>query len=140
MKGVRSFIGMVNYFRDFIKGLSSYMIPLTALTKKSSASETLRMTQKGRAAFALIKDLILNSSQLIIMNEEDLLILYTDASTRAIGGVLMQIQDGIDLCICLLCQDSCSLLVGQAFYDPNGPSQPCISCNFIRFQNWCVGE
>ena len=86
VKGVRSFIGMVNYFRDFIKGLPSYMIPLTALTKKSSASETLRMTQKGRAAFALIKDLILNSSQLVIMNEEDPLILYTDANTRAIGG------------------------------------------------------
>ena len=30
------------------------------------------------------------------MNEEDPVILYTDASTRAIGGVLMQIQDGIE--------------------------------------------
>ena len=38
VKGVRSFIGMVNYFRDFIKGLSSYMITPTALTKKNSAS------------------------------------------------------------------------------------------------------
>ncbi len=34
VKGVRSFIGMANYFRDFVKGLSSHMIPLTALTKK----------------------------------------------------------------------------------------------------------
>ena len=93
VKGVRSFIGMVNYIRDFIKGLSSYMIPLTALTKKNSASEPFRMTQEGRAAFALIKDLGSNSSQLVIMNEEDPLILYTIAGTRAIGGVLMQIQD-----------------------------------------------
>jgi hypothetical protein len=37
VKGVRSFIGMANYFRDFVKGLSSHMIPLTALTKKKSA-------------------------------------------------------------------------------------------------------
>jgi len=96
VKGVRSFIGMVNYFRDFIKGLSSYMIPLTALTKKISASEPFRMTQEGRAAFVLIKDLLSKSSQLVIMNEQDPLILYTDASTRAIGGVLMQIQDGME--------------------------------------------
>ena len=67
VKGVRSFIGMVNYFRDFIKGLSNYMIPLTALTKKNSASEPFRMTQEGRAAFALIKDLLSKSSQLVIM-------------------------------------------------------------------------
>ena len=75
VKGVRSFIGMVNYFRDFIKGLSSYMISLTALTKKNSASETFRMTQEGRAAFALIKDLLSKSLQLVIMNEQDPLIL-----------------------------------------------------------------
>ena len=35
VKGIRSFIGMVNYFQDFRKGLSSYMIPLNALTKKN---------------------------------------------------------------------------------------------------------
>ena len=35
VKGVRSFIGMVNYFRDFIKGLSNHLIPLTQLAKKN---------------------------------------------------------------------------------------------------------
>jgi len=45
VNGVRSFIGMVNYFRDFLKGFSSHMIPLTALTTKKLASEPFRMTQ-----------------------------------------------------------------------------------------------
>jgi hypothetical protein len=40
VKGVRSFLGMVNYFRDVIKELSSHLIPLTRLTKKNA-------TQKG---------------------------------------------------------------------------------------------
>ena len=71
VKGVRSFIGMVNYFRDFVKGLTSYMIPLTALTKNKSVSEPFRMTQEGLDAFALINDLLAKSSKLIIMNEED---------------------------------------------------------------------
>ena len=38
----------------------------------------------------------MQSSQLVIMNEEDPLILYTDVSTKAIGGVLMQVQKGIE--------------------------------------------
>jgi hypothetical protein len=34
VKAVRSFIGMVNYFRDFIPDLSGHLIPLFALTSK----------------------------------------------------------------------------------------------------------
>ena len=49
VKRVRSFIGMANYFRDFVKTLSGNMIPLTALAKKKSASELFKMTQEGRA-------------------------------------------------------------------------------------------
>ena len=71
VKGVRNFIGMANYFRDFVKGLSSHMIRLTALTKKKSASEPFKMTQEGLAAFAHIKGLLTKSSQLVIMNEKD---------------------------------------------------------------------
>ena len=37
VKAVRSFIGMANYFREFVKGQSSHMIPLTVLTKKQGA-------------------------------------------------------------------------------------------------------
>ena len=34
VSAVRSFVGMVNYFRDFIPALSSYLYTLTELTKK----------------------------------------------------------------------------------------------------------
>ena len=39
---------------------------------------------------------MVHASQLVIMNETDPLILYTDASTVSIGGVLMQEQNGIE--------------------------------------------
>jgi hypothetical protein len=52
VKGFRSFIGMVNYFRDFIKGLSSHLIPLTQeLTKKNAAQKCFQMTPEVRDAF-----------------------------------------------------------------------------------------
>ena len=72
------------------------MIPLTSLTKKKSASEPFRMSQDGSATFAHIKDLLSQSYQLVIMNEEDPFILYSDANTKAIGRVLMQVPNGIE--------------------------------------------
>ena len=77
MKGVRSFIGMVNYFRDFIKGLSSHLIPLTQLTKKNATQKSFQMTPEARDAFSRVKNLLVNAAQLVIMNETDPLILYT---------------------------------------------------------------
>ena len=92
VKGFRSFIGMDNYFRDFIKGLSSHMIPLTALTKTRSALDPFKMTSKGRAAFTHIKRLLAKSSQ-FFMNEKDPLILHTYASLKAIIDALIQLQN-----------------------------------------------
>jgi len=54
------------------------------------------MTHEGRSAFAHIKGLLAKLSQLVIINEKDPLILCTDSSTRALGGVLMQFQIGIE--------------------------------------------
>ena len=47
------------------------------------------MTPEARDAFLRVKDLLVNASQLVIMNETDPLILYTEASTVSIGRVLM---------------------------------------------------
>ena len=51
VKGVWSFIGMVNFFRDFIKGLSSHLIPLTQLTKKNATKKCFEMTPEARNVF-----------------------------------------------------------------------------------------
>jgi hypothetical protein len=60
------------------------------------------MTASAKLAFSTIKDLLLESSKLTLMTEEDPLILYTDASTMAIGGVLMQIQGGQEFPCCFV--------------------------------------
>ena len=121
------------------------MITLTALTKKRSTSEPFKMTQEGRAAFAHIKRLLAHqASQLVIMNEEDPLILYTNVSTKAIRGVLMQLENGIEklvifvshilsdqatlanhgvgtLCFRLLCKTTCSQSKRKDFYSSYRP-------------------
>ena len=91
MKAVRSFVGMVNYLRDSINGLSGHLIPLTELRKKRYSYEEFIFTDSARISFEKIKDLLVQRTKVTIMNEQDLLVLYTDASTKAIAGVLMQI-------------------------------------------------
>jgi len=51
VKGVRSFIGMVNYFLDSMKGLSSHLIPLTQFTKKNATQKGFEMTLEARDNF-----------------------------------------------------------------------------------------
>jgi hypothetical protein len=52
------------------------------------------MTENAISAFEIVKEKVAHHTSRVIMNDHDPLILYTDASTKAIGGVLMQIQGG----------------------------------------------
>ena len=88
---VRSFVEMVNNFRDFIPSLSSHLKPLTDLAKKRNGS---KMTENALRAFCRVKDQVMAYTTRVLINKSDPLILYTDASTRATGGFLMQVQGG----------------------------------------------
>ena len=49
------FVGMVNYFLDFIPSLSSYLEPLTDLTKKKNFGENeFEITEKAISAFKIV--------------------------------------------------------------------------------------
>jgi RNase H-like domain found in reverse transcriptase len=101
VKTLRSFIGMVNYFSDYISDLAGFLVPLTVLTKKKCTSEPFVLTNDARLAFEAIKVALINYSHLTTMNELDPLILYTDASTTSVAGVLMQVQMGKNCLVCI---------------------------------------
>jgi len=86
----------MNYFRDSINELSGHLIPLTMITKKKYSSEENIFTKNSQISFKRIKYVLVERTKLTIMNEQDQLVLYTNASTDAIAGVLMQIQDGTE--------------------------------------------
>ena len=95
VSALRSFVGMVSYFRYFIPSLSSYLQSLTELTKKRNFGENgFEMTENALRAFRWVKDQVMTHTTRVLMNDSDPLILYTDASTRAVVGVLMQVQGG----------------------------------------------
>ncbi|KAL5732606.1 hypothetical protein ACOSQ2_032298 [Xanthoceras sorbifolium] len=84
---LRSFLGLVNYYRRFIKGYSARAAPLTDLLKKNKAWEWSKECQE---AFEGLKKAVTEEPVLRLLDHSKPYEVQTDASNFAIGGVLMQ--------------------------------------------------
>ncbi|PKI61275.1 hypothetical protein CRG98_018339 [Punica granatum] len=84
---LRSFLGLANYYRRFIKSYSSITVPLMDLLKKARAWE---WTDECQAAFDHLKRVVTDEPVLALPCYEKSFEVETDASDFAIGGVLMQ--------------------------------------------------
>jgi hypothetical protein len=84
---LRSFLGLVNYYRRFIKGYSAIAAPLTDLLKKGRG---WTWSQECQHAFDALKKAITEEPVLSLPDLNKPFELHTDASDFAIGGVLMQ--------------------------------------------------
>ena len=95
-KELKSYLGMLGYYRKFIPGFSSIALPLTKATKLKSPLK-LRWTQPMEDAFVTLKETLCEHSQLTIPSPEDVFTLSTDASGHGIGAVLSVQRSGKDL-------------------------------------------
>ena len=84
---LRSFLGLANYYRKFIKGYSKVACPLTDLLKKERKWE---WDAECQATFQKLKDVTTSELILRLPNLELLFEVHTDASNKALGGVLVQ--------------------------------------------------
>ena len=90
-KDVQSFLGMVNFYRRFIKNCSNISKPLTELTKNV-------MFQWGdvqEKAFIMLKNCLTSAPVLRYFDPKCPIIITTDASKFALGAVMEQVfSDG----------------------------------------------
>ena len=84
---LRSFLGLANYYRKFIKGSSAIARPLTDLLKSSQEWE---WTEKQQSAMDQLKQALVSAPVLLIPDPQLPFELTTDASDQAIGAVLTQ--------------------------------------------------
>ena len=91
MKGLKSFIGLANYFRDHIKNHSLIVEPLQRMLSNYRKNKLLKWTEKADIAFKQIKEAISNAPLLYFVNDNAMILVNTDASDYAIGGYLYQI-------------------------------------------------
>ncbi|VDI07259.1 Hypothetical predicted protein [Mytilus galloprovincialis] len=88
-KNVRSFLGLTNYYRKFIKGYSHLVTPLNRLLRKDVPFE---WTEKCQKAFDQLKQSLCSSPILAYPNMSRPFILTTDASGSAIAYILGQLD------------------------------------------------
>ncbi|CAC5392995.1 unnamed protein product [Mytilus coruscus] len=88
-KNVRSFLGLTNYYRKFIKGYSHIATPLNRLLRKDVPFE---WSEKCQKAFDQLKQSLCSSPILAYPNMSRPFILTTDASGSAIAYILGQLD------------------------------------------------
>ncbi|KAI3808090.1 hypothetical protein L1987_24032 [Smallanthus sonchifolius] len=84
---VRSFFGLVGYYRRFIQDFFKIAVPLTTLTRKNIKYES---GTKQEEAFQTLKEKLTHALILALPNGNDDFVIYCDASYNGIGCVLMQ--------------------------------------------------
>lgn len=92
-KELRAFLGVLGYYRKFIRDFAKIAKPLTQQLRKN---EKLQHTKEFIAAFEKCKNILLSSNILIYPDYEKQFILTTDASKYAVGAVLSQGPIGSD--------------------------------------------
>ena len=90
VKEVRQFIGLVSYYRRFIKGFANVAEPLHSLTQKDV---TFEWTSSCQDAFNTLRKALTEAPVLAYPNFTEKFRLETDACVKGLGAVLSQLQD-----------------------------------------------
>ena len=94
---VRSFLGLVGYYRTFVKRFSDKAAPLNALLRKEQA---WKWTPECPNAFEVLKGEITARPVSAYPDFSKPFRLYTDASNIGLGAILAQRQNGKEKIIC----------------------------------------
>ena len=97
LKEVRAFLGLCSYYRKFVSDFALIARPLHALTKKETR---FCWSEECDAAFVRLKQKLIEAPILALPNDTGTYVLDTDASGSAVGGVLSQVQNGVERVIC----------------------------------------
>ncbi|KAL8097339.1 hypothetical protein AgCh_030469 [Apium graveolens] len=92
---VRSFLGLVGYYRRFVQKISRIATPLTKLTRKN---EKFIWNDKCEESFRELKRRLITAPVLSLPDDQGNFIIYSDASHKGLGCVLMQHDKEIKVC------------------------------------------
>lgn len=91
---LQSFLGLVNYYRNFVPNASTILVPLYKLLQKGCKWE---WNQEQDDAFRIIKNCLASDRVLAHFNPKAKVVLTVDASPYGLGAILSQIDvDGTE--------------------------------------------
>ena len=84
---VRSFLGLAGYYRRFVKDFSRIAVPLTQLTRKGNSFVWSKACEES---FQDLKKRLVSAPVLTVPDGSGSFVVYSDASKKGLGCVLMQ--------------------------------------------------
>ena len=130
---VQSFIGLVGYYRKFIRMFSEIAAPLTQLTQKG---KTFEWTETQQQAFDALKKKVSEHPVLILPNPRLPYLVTTDASGFAVGATLSQDQGRGNQPIAFL---SKKMLPAELHYPPHEQELLAIIVALKTWRHYLLG-
>ena len=90
---LRSYLGLLNFYRRFIPKAATVLHPLNELLK---ANQKFNWGKSQEEAFNASKNLILNSTVLVHFDTKLPIVVVADSSSYGIGAVLCHLIDGVE--------------------------------------------
>nr|GEY95977.1 retrotransposon protein, putative, Ty3-gypsy subclass [Tanacetum cinerariifolium] len=84
---VRSFLGLAGYYREFVEGFSRLALPLTKLMRKG---DKFVLNEEREKSFEELKQRLVSAPVLTLPSGSGGFQIYSDASKKGLGCVLMQ--------------------------------------------------
>jgi hypothetical protein len=86
IKNLHGFLGLISYYREFVRNYGKIAAPLTYLLKKNAFTWTLAVDH----SFQALKDIMCSTPILSLPYFTKTFVLGCDASGKGIGDILMQ--------------------------------------------------
>lgn len=93
---IRRFLGMVSYYRRFLKNFSTLSSSISDLLRERKKNQPITWTPEANEAFANIKTSLTTAPVLSSPDFSKPFFLMCDASDVGIGSVLYQLEDGLE--------------------------------------------
>lgn len=93
---VRGLIGVLQWYRRFIKDFSTVSEPITSLIKGNRKRLPIVWTQEADDAFKALKQQLVSAPILVSPDFTQPFYIQTDASDVGLGAVLFQVRDGFE--------------------------------------------
>ncbi|GFS27419.1 Pol polyprotein [Elysia marginata] len=92
-KEVKRVLGLLGYYRRFVPNYSQIAQPLTDLTRKAQPNK-VKWTEECQNSLERLKGVLKSQPVLRVPNLDKPFVVQTDASNKAIAGVLLQEHHG----------------------------------------------
>ena len=91
---LREFLGLINYYHQFIPHCAQLLHPLHTLLSHTQADTELQWSDDSIAAFEQAKAALADATLLSHLKPDAVVAIMSDASDIAVGAVLQQVTDG----------------------------------------------